>query len=74
MSNTSHLNQEHLRADESQAFWTIFAIGFLIFFVLAVLASLLGINWRSHFPGAESTKGLVVGVKAAVYTFMSHIT
>jgi len=25
-------------------------------------------------PGAESTKGLVAGVKAAVYTFMSHIT
>jgi light-harvesting complex 1 beta chain len=35
---------------------------------------MLGINWRSYFPGAESTKGLVAGVKAAVYTFMSHIT
>ena len=57
MPNTSHLNHEHVRADESQAFWTIFAIGFLIFFALAVLASLLGINWRSHFPGAESAKG-----------------
>jgi light-harvesting complex 1 beta chain len=46
----------------------------LVFFTIAFMATMMGINWRNYLPGAESTKGLVAGVKAAVYTFMSHIT
>lgn len=74
MSNASQFDHQHTRADESQAFWTIFVLGFIVFFAIASIASLLGINWRNYLPGAESTDGLFAGVKAAVYTFMSHIT
>lgn len=74
MSNASQFDQQHPHADESQAFWTIFVLGFLVFFTIASVASLLGINWRNYLPGAESTDGLFAGVTAAVYTFMSHIT
>ena len=74
MSNTRQLDQRHARANESQTFAAIFALGFLVFFTIAFMATMMGINWRNYLPGAESTKGLVAGVKAAVYTFMSHIT
>ena len=74
MPYTSQFDQQHSRANESQTFVAIFALGFLVFLTIAFMASMLGINWRNYLPGAESTKGLVAGVKSAVYTFMSHIT
>jgi light-harvesting complex 1 beta chain len=32
------------------------------------------LDWRSWFPGAESSKTMTGGVRAAVYTLMSHLT
>lgn len=61
-------------AGESQAFWGIYAVAFLVLFIAALVASLFGMQWRSLLPGAEHSKGLVVGVSSAVYTLMSHIT
>lgn len=61
-------------ARESQAFWGIFAVVFLVLFIAALVAALFGMQWRSLLPGAEHSKGLVVGVSSAVYTLMSHIT
>lgn len=55
--------------------WTvIFALSFLVFMVIALAGQLLGVQWRSWLPGAEGVKSLFGGVKAAVYTFMSHLT
>jgi len=45
----------------------------VILFVFALASSVLGVQWRSILPGAENAKGVVGGVKAAVYTFMSYI-
>jgi light-harvesting complex 1 beta chain len=73
MQNTTHLNEDHSRADESPAFWSIFIIGFGCLFVVVVLAKLVGVHWRDLLPGAEDAKSMSQGVKAAVYTFMSHI-
>jgi light-harvesting complex 1 beta chain len=42
-------------------------------FVAALLAKLVGVQWRDLLPGAEEAKSMSQGVKAAVYTFMSHI-
>jgi len=50
-----------------------FLIGFGCLFVLVVLAKLVGVHWRDLLPGAEDAKSMSQGVKAAVYTFMSHI-
>jgi light-harvesting complex 1 beta chain len=40
---------------------------------VALLASPLGLRWRLWFPGAESEKSLFKGVRAGVYTFLSHL-
>jgi light-harvesting complex 1 beta chain len=34
---------------------------------------LIGWDWRSALPGAEGGKSVLGGVKASVYTFMSHL-
>ena len=63
-----------LLKEDSSAFAAIFIVGFAMFLVIAVLAQVLGWHWRSWLPGAESVKSMTGGVKAAVYTFMSHLT
>jgi light-harvesting complex 1 beta chain len=55
--------------------WTvIFALSFITFMVIALLGQVLGWHWRTWLPGAEGVKSVFGGVKAAVYTFMSHLT
>ena len=73
MQDTSSLNSSQSPQTESQAYWTIFMVGFAFLFVLVLLGNLLGIHWRNYLPGAEDAKSMSQGVKSAVYTFMSHI-
>ncbi len=51
----------------------IFAVSFVVLLALALTGSLLGWHWRTWLPGAEGAKSIFSGVKAGVYTFMSHI-
>ncbi|NBX54631.1 MAG: hypothetical protein EBQ82_02230 [Betaproteobacteria bacterium] len=73
MQNTTQLHETHSRASGSHAYWTIYLIGFGCLFIAALLAKLVGVQWRELLPGAEEAKTMSQGVKAAVYTFMSHI-
>lgn len=73
MQHTPLLEEDRALAHESQAFWTIFLLAFAFLFTVVLLAKLVGMPWREILPGAEHAKGLGQGVKAAVYTFMSHI-
>jgi len=73
MQHTEPLNTDRSSADESNAFWTIFLLAYGVLFVVALLARTMGMHWRELLPGAENAPGMVAGVKAAVYTFMSHI-
>ncbi len=73
MQHTPHLHEDLSPANESSAFWSIFLLAFGLLFVVVLLAKLVGIHWRELLPGAENAPGMVQGVKAAVYTFMSHI-
>jgi light-harvesting complex 1 beta chain len=41
---------------------------------VALVAQLLMLRWRSWLPGAEQGRTLFGGVRAAVYTLMSHLT
>jgi light-harvesting complex 1 beta chain len=41
---------------------------------VALAGQLLGQPWRTWLPGAEGVKSINGGVKAAVYTFMSHLS
>lgn len=73
MQHTSPLQEDLSPANESSAFWSIFVLAFGLLFIVVLLAKLVGIHWRELLPGAENAPGMVQGVKAAVYTFMSHI-
>jgi light-harvesting complex 1 beta chain len=73
MANTHQAHAAQKPGMGSFSFRTIFAVGFLLFASIAVVAQMLGWNWRSWLPGAEGVKSMTGGVKAAVYTFMSHL-
>ena len=60
-------------APENRKELLIFALGFVVFLVIALAGQLLGRPWRTWLPGAEGVESLFGGVKAAVYTFMSHL-
>jgi light-harvesting complex 1 beta chain len=59
--------------EDGRAFFLIFASAFVVFLAIALVGQTLGMQWRSWLPGAESVKSVTGGVKAAVYTFMSHL-
>lgn len=59
---------------DSKTFFAIFVVGFAVFLAIALVSQVLTCQWRTWLPGAEDQKSLVGGVKAAVYTFMSHLT
>lgn len=73
MASTNHGSLRPMLKEDSKAFFVIFAAGFLIFLAIAVVAQTLGWQWRTWLPGAEGVKSMTGGVKAAVYTFMSHL-
>jgi light-harvesting complex 1 beta chain len=57
----------------SVSFLTLFGVSFVVFAAIAIVGQVLGWHWRSWLPGAEGVKSMTGGVKAAVYTFMSHL-
>ena len=57
----------------SRGYGVIFALSFMVFLAIALLGGLSGRHWRSWLPGAEGVDSIFGGVKAAVYTFMSHL-
>ena len=59
--------------EDRKAFYVIFAPAFVVFLAIALVGQTLGMQWRSWLPGAEGVKSVTGGVKAAVYTFMSHL-
>ena len=63
-----------MQQNDSKVFFGIFVVGFMLFLGVALVARLLTWQWRSWLPGAESEESMIGGVKAAVYTFMSHLT
>ena len=65
---------KHIEQSNSIAFTIIFVSIFMLFLGIAILSMLLRLPWRSWFPGAEQSSSLIGGVKAGVYTLMSHLT
>ena len=73
MTHTDSAMAEHTAPTDVRSYGLIFGVSFLVFLGVAVLGQLLGWHWRSWLPGAEGVKSIFGGVKAAVYTFMSHL-
>ncbi len=59
--------------EDRKSYWLLFVAAFSVFLALALVGQTLGLQWRSWLPGAEGVKSVTGGVKAAVYTFMSHL-
>ena len=74
MIHTDSANSKISAMNGSGGFWAIYALGFAVFLLIALFGQLLGWHWRTWLPGAEGVKSIFGGVKAAVYTFMSHLT
>ena len=74
MTATTHGSPSGMLKSDTKTFWSIYVVGFAVFLVIALSAQLLTSKWRLWLPGAEGEKSLIHGVKAAVYTFMSHLT
>lgn len=73
MSHPTDTLHKPLHGDQ-RSYGLIFALGFVVFMAIALSGLLLGWHWRTWLPGAEGVKSLNGGVKAAVYTFMAHLT
>lgn len=72
--HTPHHTPVLSRSDEGSASeLLVFAASFAAFFVFALVAKLLTWRWRPWLPGSEGERSMVSGVKAAVYSFMSHL-
>ncbi|MDP4301402.1 hypothetical protein [Leptothrix discophora] len=67
------LSQAGHTLHDSLANQALFILSFSVVFCVAIAAQLLFVRWRSWFPGAESEKSLIKGVRAGVYTFLSHL-
>ena len=73
ISHTSQVSYKPNGLDEKIAFVLIFVPCFVVLLSFAVLAQMVGLRWKSWLPGAENMTNVFAGVKASVYTFMSHI-
>jgi light-harvesting complex 1 beta chain len=73
MANVQRASSRQMVETHSVSFMTIFTVSFVIFAAIAVVGQMLGWHWRTWLPGAEGVKSMTGGVKAAVYTFMSHL-
>lgn len=74
MANAHTPHARHHQSDDVRSFSLIFVLSFPVFLAIALLGEITGLQWRSWLPGAEGIKSVFGGVKAAVYTFMSHLT
>lgn len=73
MASTNNGSVQQMLKQDSKTFFPIFVFGFMVFLAIALVGQTLGWQWRSWLPGAEGVKSMTGGVKAAVYTFMSHL-
>jgi light-harvesting complex 1 beta chain len=66
-------SEANLIQEDRKSFRLLFISAFVVFLAIALVGQTLGQPWRSWLPGAEGVKSVTGGVKAAVYTFMSHL-
>jgi hypothetical protein len=71
--NANQLNYVNKPSARPESGWrvTIFVVS-IVLFSIAVLATVVGLNWRSWFPGAEG-QSFLGGVRGATYTLIAHI-
>jgi light-harvesting complex 1 beta chain len=73
MANVQQVPARQAVHKDSLSFYTLFTVSFVLFAAIAIVGMLFGCQWRAWLPGAEGVKSMTGGLKAAVYTFMSHL-
>jgi light-harvesting complex 1 beta chain len=73
MATTNIASHSHPHGIAGRKELLLFGLSFAVFLVIALTGAMLGKPWRTWLPGAEGVGSLFGGVKAAVYTFMSHL-
>jgi formate hydrogenlyase subunit 3/multisubunit Na+/H+ antiporter MnhD subunit len=73
MTKTQHSDAVELMHSDSVAFSSIYVACFTVLLLIALLATVVAVPWRTWLPGAESAKSMIGGVRSAVYTLMSHL-
>ncbi len=63
-----------LMKNDSMSFQIIFVLCFVIFFIVALFALVLPMQWRGWMPDSEGDKPFFELVKVGVYSFMSYLT
>lgn len=71
---TQPIERAGLPRNDSIGFYGILVTSFIVFLLVALIAQMLTLNWRTWLPGAEGERTLLEGVRASVYTFMSYLT
>jgi light-harvesting complex 1 beta chain len=69
----SAMSAANWQQEDRKSFRLLFVCAFAVFLAIALVGQALGMPWRSWLPGAEGVRSVTGGVKAAVYTFMSHL-
>lgn len=73
MAQITNLPAGSTAAQDTRTDVALFLVSFLFVLLIALAAQMLFLDWRTWLPGAESEKSLIKGVRAGVYTFMSHL-
>jgi light-harvesting complex 1 beta chain len=74
MAHSIHATPKAALHEDARHWWPIFMLVFVVFLAVALAGALLGQPWRTWLPGAEGVKSIPGGVRAAVYTLMSHLS
>ncbi|PTT84990.1 hypothetical protein DBR42_14630 [Pelomonas sp. HMWF004] len=73
MAQTTNLHASGHVPHDNLTQGILFPVSFVIVLCVALAAQLTFFKWRAWFPGAESETSLIKGVRAGVYTFLSHL-
>ncbi len=73
MAQITNLPAGSPAAQDTRTDEALFLVSFIFVLLIALAAQLLFLDWRTWLPGAECEKSLIKGVRAGVYTFMSHL-
>jgi light-harvesting complex 1 beta chain len=73
MAEITTASVAHQALQDSKSDEALFLVSFVIVLLIVVAAQMLFLQWRAWLPGAEGEKSLIKGVRAGVYTFMSHL-
>jgi light-harvesting complex 1 beta chain len=67
-------SKQALRTHEARAPAALFLPIFLVFLLIALVAQVLMLKWRTWLPGSEGNGSLLDNVRSSVYTVMSYIS